>query len=394
MNSGGTAILLALTAARLCVAFQFQSLSMLAPLLRERFVFGEAGYGLLLGLYMAPGLPIAFAGPAMLRRFGTLALLAGALAVMAAGQACLAVAATLPQAAAARVLAGLGGCVMYVLAIDVAARFCGAAGSPARMGVVAGSWPMGNALAPVVLGALAAAGYGQAALWLPALACGLALAWLLPAAARSGLAGAGAGAGTGTKAEASARGRWRRAVRDWGQALRGSAVAGASFGLYNAGFIVWVSFTPAILAERGYGPAEAARVASLPMWVFCLSVPLGGLLMTRWRRGGLAMVLLGCGGAVLGMLLSLHAVPAAWYAVAGLAGGLPTAPMLARARAVHPGLAYPALFAIFFAILLVLPPLVGAAIAATGSAANAVAFCIALQAAAVLVFAGYRDRPA
>ncbi|SIT91297.1 hypothetical protein SAMN05421665_3311 [Yoonia rosea] len=66
MTAGRGLILAILFFARLTMAFQFQAVAALSPLLMEAFSIGLADIGFLIGLYFAPGILFALgAGPAM-----------------------------------------------------------------------------------------------------------------------------------------------------------------------------------------------------------------------------------------------------------------------------------------------------------------------------------------
>ena len=54
-----------LFAVRTAMAFQFQSVAAIAPMLRHEFGVGLAEIGLLIGLYLAPGIALALPGGAI-----------------------------------------------------------------------------------------------------------------------------------------------------------------------------------------------------------------------------------------------------------------------------------------------------------------------------------------
>ena len=60
-----------LFAIRLTMAFQFQSVAAVAPLLDQTFGVSLADIGWLIGLYFAPGLFLALPGGAIGKRFAT-----------------------------------------------------------------------------------------------------------------------------------------------------------------------------------------------------------------------------------------------------------------------------------------------------------------------------------
>jgi MFS family permease len=75
-------ILAVLFVVRLTMAFQFQSVAAVAPLLGSEFGVSLADIGILIGLYFTPGLALALPGGAIGRRFGDKTTVLGALILM------------------------------------------------------------------------------------------------------------------------------------------------------------------------------------------------------------------------------------------------------------------------------------------------------------------------
>src|ERR1700745_2386522 len=75
-------ILAILFTVRLTIAFQFQCVAAVAPLLGKQFGVGIAEIGFLIGLYWTPGIALALPGGAIGHRFGDKATVLGALALM------------------------------------------------------------------------------------------------------------------------------------------------------------------------------------------------------------------------------------------------------------------------------------------------------------------------
>lgn len=379
----GLIALAALVIGRISVSFQFQSVTPLLPGLNQAFPVTPTGFGWLLGIYMAPGAAMAIAAPLLMRRIGRAATLYLALALMAFGQCGLLLAATVEHAYAARLLAGVGGCIIYISTVDLVAQLENAGPLEHRMGAIAASWPFGNAMALVALGALVGAGNYVVAGLVPVAAVLVAAALISvmlrtehPDPRKNRV----------LHADAASVADWRRSL------LHGFPVA-ASFALYNVGFILLTSFSPQLLAAQGYSQTAANAVSSLPMWLFIVSVPCSGLLAGRSPAGDRLLVALGCLGGALCILFSQAvADKAIWYVFAGILGGLPTAPMLAEAgrrvpSAARTSVAYPALFLVFFVTLLICPPVVGALIDWTGNIRTSVAFLVFILIAAFLLFA-------
>ena len=377
MLRGGVLALVALALGRATVSFQFQSVTPLADKLDAALHVSPTALGLLLGLYMAPGAAAAIAAPTLLSRLGSARSLYFAFGLMAVGQCGIVFADSLQSAYAARLVAGVGGCVVYVLTVGFIAQLEDAGPLSRRMGVAAASWPIGNAFALVLLGAsLVPASVGR---FVPLVTVTLA-AVLITVTCRD--------LDEGTRVSGSGElsfGAWVQAIRE------GFGVA-ISFALYNVAFILLTSFSTRFLVAEGVTVSAAATIASIPMWLFILSVPLGGLIAGRSGFRDRAQVVVGCVGSALCLILAMVTVEkTVWYVLAGFLGGLPTAPMWSSAgrmkgNGTRSHLAYPALFFVFFCALLVFPPIVGAILDWTGDARSALAICSGLLGLAALSF--------
>src|SRR3954471_24010253 len=107
-------ILAVLFAVRATMAFQFQSVAAVAPLLGSEFGVSIADIGVLIGLYFAPGVAIALPGGAIGQKFGDEATVLGALLLMLAGSVAMAFAASWSIQIAGRLVAGAGGVILSV----------------------------------------------------------------------------------------------------------------------------------------------------------------------------------------------------------------------------------------------------------------------------------------
>src|SRR3981189_928873 len=108
------AILAVLFAVRATMAFQFQSVAAVAPLLANEFGVSIADIGVLIGLYFAPGVALALPGGAIGQRFGDKATVLGALLLMLAGSLMMASATSWNIQIAGRLIAGAGGVMLSV----------------------------------------------------------------------------------------------------------------------------------------------------------------------------------------------------------------------------------------------------------------------------------------
>ena len=102
-------ILAVLFAVRATMAFQFQSVAAVAPLLGHEFGVEPCRYRMLIGLYFAPGVALALPGGAIGQRFGDKTAVLGALVLMLLGGLAMAFADLLEQQIAGRLVAGAGG---------------------------------------------------------------------------------------------------------------------------------------------------------------------------------------------------------------------------------------------------------------------------------------------
>jgi MFS family permease len=136
---------------RLAMAFQFQAVAALAPSIMHTYGIGVGDIGLLIGLYLSPGILLAIPGGTIGRRFGDKqAVLAGLVLMTAGGLLMVLLDGWWPQVAG-RILAGIGGVILNVLMSKmITDRFAGREIATA-MGIFVNSWPVGIALALVIL---------------------------------------------------------------------------------------------------------------------------------------------------------------------------------------------------------------------------------------------------
>src|SRR5258708_35542104 len=91
------------------MAFQFQSVAAVAPLLGPKFGVNLADIGLLIGLYFTPGVALALPGGAIGQRFGDKATVLAALTLMLIGNLGMAFSDLWSMQIAGRLFAGVDG---------------------------------------------------------------------------------------------------------------------------------------------------------------------------------------------------------------------------------------------------------------------------------------------
>jgi MFS family permease len=106
-------------------------------------------------------------------------------------------------------------------------------------------------------------------------------------------------------------------------------VAGAIWGSYNIGLVVFFSFAPLLLVEHGALPIEAASWTSLALWICIFSVPLGGYIVHRFGHAN-AVIAISCFIAAWALgLLPSGAWPITLSAIIGVAVGPPAGAIMA-----------------------------------------------------------------
>ena len=144
-------VLVLLFSVRVAMAFQFQAVAALSPLIMGEFKVGIADIGLLIGLYLSPGILLAVPGGAIGRRFGEKSVVLAGLLLMTAGGLVMATSGSWELQEAARLAAGIGGVLLNVLMTKMVADWFAGKEIASAMGIFVNSWPVGIALALLVL---------------------------------------------------------------------------------------------------------------------------------------------------------------------------------------------------------------------------------------------------
>ena len=255
-------ILAVLFTVRLTMAFQFQSVAAVAPLLGPKFGVSLADIGLLIGLYFTPGVALALPGGAIGQRFGDKVTVLAALMLMLVGGLLMAVSDSWGMQIAGRLIAGGGGVLLNVqMSKMVTDQFAGKEIATA-MAIFVNSWPAGVALSLLTLPAIGAA-HGVTAVYL-AVAAAVALGILLLAVTYRPPAQVAAVAATSARLDR--------------HAIAAVIVAGLIWGLFNVGFAMIFSFGPiapgrAWLVDHGRPDRRSASSCGLRLfpcpWAEC-----------------------------------------------------------------------------------------------------------------------------
>ncbi len=351
-------ILALLFAVRTAMAFQFQSVAAVSPTLRQEFGVDLADIGLLIGIYLAPGIALALPGGAIGKRYGDKFVVLAGLALMICGGLIMAYSPAWHLQVLGRLLAGIGGVLLNVLMSKMVTDWFTGKEIATAMGIFVNSWPVGIALALVALPPVAAnAGVRSAFL----LATALVVVGMMALAALYRAP---------PVLEATAP---ELTVKPVGTVLLAVIMAGLIWGLFNASIGMIFSFGPSMLVERGWSIAAASSATSVVLWLVAVSVPLGGFLADRTGRH--RAVLLGGLLAFAAMLVIAargHAILPAFVAL-GLVCGIPAGPIMslpARVLAPDTRAIGMGVFYTLFYLAVVLGPWTGGYIASIAGSSN------------------------
>ncbi|MDO9058637.1 MAG: MFS transporter [Bradyrhizobium sp.] len=377
------AVLAVLFTVRATIAFQFQSVAAVAPLLTSEFGVGLADIGVLIGLYFAPGVALALPGGAIGQRFGDKTTALGALLLMLAGSATMAFAISWNIQIAGRLVAGAGSVILSVQLTKMLTDWFAGKEIASAMAILVNSWPLGIAVCLLVLPWIGTQyGVGAAHLSVAAFAAGgvmlLAILYQPPADL--------------VVASTATTPRLDR------NATLAVIAAGLIWGLFNVGFATVVSFGPSMLVEHGWSIAEAGSTISIVLWISVVSVPLGGFLADRTGRPQTIVVGSAVVTAILMLLLPRSGAVALIVIALGLISGLPAGPIMSlparvlqpETRAIGMGL----FFTMFFACMMLGPVIGGACAKWAGSASAAFDFGAAMILLCPLILWGFNRIPA
>ncbi|MEM1430982.1 MAG: MFS transporter [Pseudomonadota bacterium] len=365
--------------ARMTMGFQFQAVPALTPELASLYGVSLSGIGLLIGLYLAPGVLVAIPGGAIAAWLGDRRVIGGAMAVMFLGGAVMMFAPGWEAALAGRVLAGTGGVIVNVVMTKMLVDWFAGREIATALAIFVNSWPVGIAAALLVLPPAAALG-GLA------LADGITLA-LIGAALVLFLA-------VYRPAPGAPQGPAGIAVAAF--PVVPLACAGLVWAFYNAALAMVFGFGVVALGALGWTTAAAAALISAFMGALAVSLPFGGLLADRTGRRDTVICASLAGFALLCPLALV--VGQAWVpvilllagAVFGLAAGpvmsLPAQVLPQSARAFGMGV----FFAIYYAVMLGAPALGGGVADASGDRTVVFVLAAGLSVAALAALGAFR----
>ena len=262
------AVLALVVIARTTVGFQFQSVAAVGPFLVADLGLSYADLGTLIGFYLLPGVVLALPGGLLGTRFGDRAVILLGLGLMTVGGAGVGAGESWALAAGGRLVSGAGAVLLNMQLAKIVTDWFAEKELATALGFMLTTWPLGIWLGLASLGALAEATTWRMAIFVTTLSAALAFGLMLvlyraPAPGADG----------------------SRAVRRWwtitGRESVLTLVAGVAWMTLNAGFILFLSFGPKLLLERGATPAGANFAVGWASLLSIATVPLGGVLLDR-----------------------------------------------------------------------------------------------------------------
>lgn len=296
-------ILAVLVLARTAVGFQFQSVAAVGPLLIDELAIDYAMLGLIIGLYMLPGIVIALPGGLLGQRFGDKRVALLGLSLMTFGGISMGVSGDPTIFAAGRIISGIGAILLNVLLAKMVADWFPTRDTAIAMAFLLSSWPIGLALSLVILAPIGDVAGSALPMLLTAAISAVALTLILTFY-RSPI-----------EAETSAA-SFRLTLS--GRELILSMMAGFVWAFFNVGFMLVLAFGPSFLAEARYSLTEAGVIISTAMWVSVPALVFGAYVAERFWNSDAVMVTCFLGSALVILGLTSGVAPILWCALLGL----------------------------------------------------------------------------
>ncbi|MEQ6250200.1 MFS transporter [Sulfitobacter sp. HNIBRBA3233] len=348
-------ILALLFLARIGMGFQFQTLASVGDGLIAAFGLDYASLGLLIGLFMAPGLILALPAGYLGRLISDREMAVLGLMALAIGGLISAVADGSAGIGAGRVIAGIGFLIINLYFTKMVADWFDGREIATAMSILVMSWPFGIAMGQVGHAWLSElygwrAPFQIASVYCLLAAVGVFIFYRAPAGLPVANSG---GAARLTRLE------WRLVF-----------CAASAWGVFNAGYVTYLSFGPKVLENLGQSSIAAAGVISVGSWLMIGSGALCGQIVDRYGRRDLVLTVCMTAAVMALWLLSLPGAGLAASLLFGLVGMAPAGVIMALAGlALRPevrALGMGVFFTIYYAIMLATPPAAGAILDATG----------------------------
>jgi len=361
--------------ARTAMGFQFQAVAALSSFVIADFGIDYAQLGWLIGLYLLPGIVIAYPSGLLGQHFGDKRIAVLGMTLMAIG-GLLTATGDYSTVLAGRLISGAGAVLLNVLLAKMATDWFSGREIGTALALLVGSWPVGIGVALISLPwlavnatvVLAFASTGAIAALLLVLIAGF---YHVPPSAV-------------TPSPSEARERPRLSLPEFGLV----SLAGGIWMLFNVGYILVVSFGPALLMSKGQSQQDSGFVISWVSWTVLVTIPLGGILIDRFGRATTLMIVsLAAFAAGTALMPTMPSLPL--MILLGAAAGLPAGAMMVlpgevlRPHNRGPGMGV--FFSWYYAGVAVLTPIAGILRDASDAPGAPLLFAAALELLAIAV---------
>lgn len=360
--------------ARIGMGFQFQTVTSVGDNLVATLGLDYAGVGMLIGIFMAPGLFLALPAGIAGRFASDRAMTAAGLVALTIGGLVSGLAADSWTIGLGRVIAGTGFLLSSLYFTKMIADWFDGKEIATAMSLLVMSWPFGIAMGQIGHVWLAELYSWRAPFFAASAYCLLAAlsVWFLYEPPRRTL-------------PTKSGGPERLNLREWALI----ACAGCAWSVFNAGYVVYLTFAPKVLEAAGQSVLQAAGIVSIASWVMIFSGALCGQIADRFGRHNLILAI--CMGAAIAAL-ALIGIPGFGLPSSLLFGLIGMAPagviMALTGRMVRPerrAFGMGVFLTFYHAVMMIVPPFAGALFDATGSTAGPIHLGMALFALAVPV---------
>ena len=365
------------------MGFQFQSIAAVGPVLTSDAIVTHSELGILIGLYLLPGALFALPGGWLGKRFGDKAVVLVGLAMMTLGGVLLALSEAYEMMFLGRLISGLGAVLFNVLVTKMVTDWFVEHRIATAMGILISSWPLGIAIALLIMGPLEGMIGLQLTFFIPVVLCVIAL--LLIALIYSAPAGSDK-----TRALSGERLPGRLTAYEF----RGVVLGGCVWCFYNIAFILPLSFGPEYLITRGVELGTAGAIVSFTSWLFIPALPLGAWMAERIGRPFMTLVVIFITIAALILMIPFTSSFSVVFIMLGIvfapAGGLIMALPAQVLRPENRALGMGIFFTIYYLGMGIFPVIAGYALDLSGNAVAPLILAGVVILLAVVALVGFR----
>ena len=299
---------------RISLGFQFQTMGSTSDKVIYELALNYAAIGTLIGLFMLPGLLLAIPAGLAGNIFSDKALIGFGLIALSLGGIIAGFSQDFGFLSLGRVVCGIGFVVSTIFFAKVLIDWFEGKELATAMSVLVMSWPFGIAMGQVGHGWLSASIDWRWAFYVASLYCAVSAA-LISLLYR------------GPAKERRIRGSFTFSLSRVEVLL--TVTASLAWGFFNAGYIVYLSFSPLILTKSGYSSIAASSIISAASWVMIFSGAICGFISDKTKKPNL-IIYICMGACTLSFLILLNLpFPLISVLIFGLIGMAPAGILMA-----------------------------------------------------------------